>query len=324
MQLTQQLLHEREDYIYDVIVIGGGSGGLSAGVYLQRYLLNSLIIDKGKARSFWIQALHNYLGLPSDTPGRELLKQGKAHYLSIGGDLLNGYVEAVADEGTVFSVRTKVGRNQSIYHTFQAKYIIAASGIIDHLPQLENMQNVYNFAGYNLHVCLLCDGYEMQNQQVGVFCASQSSLEVVSPLSWFTPHITLFTNGQFKVLSEQKQAFSKQGIPVIETPIRKFLGVQHQMTGVELTDDTVIQLDSGLIAMGAHRHAEYLQGLDLECKNENLITDSSMRTSHARIFAVGDLKVGMNQVIVAASDGAIAATQIWRDIRSREGSRPKS
>ncbi len=45
------------------------------------------------------------------------------------------------------------------------------------------------------------------------------------------------------------------------------------------------------------------------------------RTSHPRIFAIGDLKVGLNQVLVAAGDGALAATQIWRDIRREKGSR---
>jgi thioredoxin reductase (NADPH) len=73
MKLTKQNLSERIDYIYDAIVVGGGAGGLSAGIYVQRYLLSSLIIDKGKARSFWMQELHNYLGLPPDTPGRSRL-----------------------------------------------------------------------------------------------------------------------------------------------------------------------------------------------------------------------------------------------------------
>ncbi len=82
MLLSKQNLQEHQDKLYDVIVVGGGVAGLSAGIYLQRYLLNSLIIDKGKARSFWMQELHNYLGLPPNTPGRDLLKQGKDHYLS--------------------------------------------------------------------------------------------------------------------------------------------------------------------------------------------------------------------------------------------------
>ena len=58
---------------------------------------------------------------------------------------------------------------------------------------------------------------------------------------------------------------------------------------------------------------EYLGG--------NLVTDKMGRTSHPRIFALGDLKVGINQVIVAAADGALSATQIWRDIRRQTGAK---
>jgi alkyl hydroperoxide reductase subunit AhpF len=64
MQLTKQTLTDRINQIYDVLVVGGGAAGLSAGIYLQRYLLSTLIVDKGKARSFWMQELHNYLGIP--------------------------------------------------------------------------------------------------------------------------------------------------------------------------------------------------------------------------------------------------------------------
>ena len=147
MQLTKKNLPERLNHIYDAIVVGGGAGGLSAGIYLQRFRLSSLIIDKGKARSFWMQELHNYLGLPPDTPGRVLLQQGKQHYTSLNGDMLNGYVEEVVDEGDRFAVRVKVGRQNSIYSIFRSKYLIAASGIIDNLPPLEDMQNVFDYAG---------------------------------------------------------------------------------------------------------------------------------------------------------------------------------
>ena len=261
MQLTKQTLQDRLDQVYDVIVIGGGAGGLSAGIYLQRYLLSSLIIDKGKARSFWMQELHNYVGLPPETSGHTLLKQGKDHYLSLRGDWLNAYVEEVLDDGELFTVRVKVGRQKSTYHTFQAKYIVAASGVIDYLPTLENMQNVYDYAGYNLHVCLICDGYEMANQKVGVFGANENSLEVAFSLGWFTPYITLFTQGLFDVSPEFRQRFRAHGYPLVEQPIKQFLGENHQMTGVELQDGSVVDLEAGLISMGSKYHADYLDGL---------------------------------------------------------------
>ena len=315
MKLTKQNLQSSTGKIYDTIVVGGGAGGLSAGIYLQRYLLNTLIIDKGKARSFWMQELHNYLGLPPDTPGRSVLRQGKEHYLSLGGDLLDAYVEEVIDEEDTWAVKVKVGRNNSEYHTFRAKYLIAASGIIDYLPALDNMRNVYDYAGYNLHVCLICDGYEMANHKVGVFASSAANAEVVFPLGWFTNDIILFTQGLFEVNDELRTRIKAQGYQIVETPIEQFIGEDHQMTGVELTDGRVVELETGLISMGSQYHASYLDKFDLEKKGGNLVTDKMARTSHPRIFAVGDLKAGLNQVVIAAADGALAATQIWRDIR---------
>lgn len=315
MKLTNKNLLSATEKIYDTIVIGGGAGGLSAGIYLQRYLLDTLIIDKGKARSFWMTELHNYLGLPPDTPGKKVLRQGKEHFLSLGGDLLDAYVEEIIDEGETFAIRVKVGRNNSQYHTFRTKYIIAASGIIDYLPELANMRNVFDYAGYNLHVCLICDGYEMVDKKVGVFASNADSAEVVFPLGWFTGEITLFTQGLFEVPHALRQRLNELGYQIEETPMEQFLGENHQMSGVELADGRVVNLEMGLISMGSKYHAAYLDRFDLEKKGGNLVTDKMARTSHPRIFAIGDLKEGLNQVVIAAADGALAATQIWRDIR---------
>ncbi|MDJ0675074.1 MAG: NAD(P)/FAD-dependent oxidoreductase [Calothrix sp. MO_167.B42] len=319
MQISKELLPKKTEQIYDAIVIGGGAGGLSAGIYLKRYMLSTLIIDKGKARSFWMQELHNYLGLPSNTTGRSLLKTGKEHYLSLDGDFLNGFVEEVIDEGETFAIRVKFGRQNSVYPVFRCKYLIAASGIIDYLPQLEDMRNVYEFAGHNLHVCLICDGYEMTDQVVGVFVGSNEVIPVAYSVGWFTPYVKVFTNGLFEVSPENRQKLKEHGYPLFESPVQKFLGDNHQMDGVELEDGSVVELQSGVVSMGSKYHANYLENFDLEHQGGNLVTDKMARTSHPRIFAIGDLKVGLNQVIIAAADGALAATQIWREIRREKG-----
>ncbi|CAA9572659.1 Thioredoxin reductase [uncultured Synechococcales cyanobacterium] len=315
MKLSKANLQERLDHVYDVIVIGGGAGGLSAALYLQRYLLSSLVIEKGRGRSFWMQELRNYLGLPPETPGRSLLQQGKQHVLSVGGDHLPGYVESVVDEGETFAVRVKVGRQESIYPIFRCKYLIVASGIIDHLPMLEDMQNVYDYAGYNLHVCMICDGYEIAQKKCGLFVNTEANIGTAFVLNWFTPYITVFTHGLCEVGPQMRQKLQDHGFPLVETPIKRFLGQDHEMTGVELVDGSQIELETGLVAMGSHHYNEYLRGIELEYQGSSLVTDQMCRTSHPRIFAVGDAKVGINQVSVAVADGTLAATAIWREIR---------
>jgi thioredoxin reductase (NADPH) len=121
--------------------------------------------------------------------------------------------------------------------------------------------------------------------------------------------------------AELRDRLADKQYQLVEQPIKQFLGENHQMTGVELSDGSVVELETGLVSMGSKYHADYLENIDLEYKGGNLITNPMNRTSHPRIFAVGDLKVGINQVVIAAGDGALAATAIWRDIRRAEETR---
>ncbi len=315
MKLSKKNLDTKLDHVYDVIIVGGGAGGLSAAIYLQRYRLSCLVIEKGRGRSFWMQDLRNYVGVDPHMPGRDLLKQGQNHALGVGADYLMGFVENVKDEGETFKVKVKVGKQDSIYPEFRSKYVVAASGIIDNLPKLENMQNVYDYAGYNLHVCMICDGLDMENLKAGLFVGSEGAINTAFVMNWFTPYISVFTQGLFETSDAMKQKLADHGYPLYEQPLKQFHGHEHEMHGVELVDGTRVELETGLIAMGSHYFSDYLAGLDLDRDGQDLITDNMCRTSHPRIFALGDLKKGLNQISIAVADGTLAATQIWRDIR---------
>lgn len=316
MKLSSKNLESRLNTIYDAIVVGGGMGGLSAAIYLARYGLKCLVVEKGKGRSFWMQELRNYVGIDPTTPGREILNHATKQAIEWGADFLRGYVEEVVDEGETFAVKVKVGKQNSIYPVFRSKYLIAASGIIDILPQLDDMQNVYDYAGYTLHVCMICDGYDMWDQKSVLIVANESQINAAFVLNWFTPYISVLTHGLCKVSDEMKRKLAEYGFPLYEAPIARFVGENHKLRGVELVDGTFVEATTGLINMGSIYHNQYLKGIKgLQWDGENLVTNEMCQTSHERIFAVGDLKKGLNQVAVAVADGALAATQIWRNIR---------
>ena len=316
MKLSSKNLDAHLDTLYDAIVVGGGAGGLSAAIYLARYGLKCLIVEKGRGRSIWMQDLRNYLGIDPETPGRDIVNDGTKQAIAWGADFLRGYVEEVTDEGETFAVRVKVGRKESIYPVFRSKYVIAASGVIDVLPQLENMQNVYDYAGYTLHVCMICDGFDMWDQNAVLIAGSEGQINAAFVLNWFTPYISVLTHGLFPVSDGMQQKLSDHGYPLYEAPIARFCGENHQLSGVELTDGTVVEATTGLVSMGSIYHNQYLKGIEgLEWDGENLLTNDMAQTSHERLFALGDLKQGLNQVSIAVADGTLAATQIWRNIR---------
>ena len=316
MKLSSKNLHERLDTLYDAIVIGGGMGGLSAAIYLARYGLKCLVIEKGKGRSLWMQDLRNYVGFDPDTPGRDILNHATNQALEWGADYLRGYVEEVIDEGDAMAVRVKVGKADSTYPVFRSKYIIAASGIIDILPELEDMQNVYDYAGFTLHVCMICDGFDMWDQKAVLIAGSESQINAAFVLNWYTPYISVLTHGLFSVSDGMKQKLAEHGYPLYEAPITRFLGENHKLMGVALADGTIVEATTGLVNMGSVYHNHYLKGIKgLEWSGENLVTNTMTQTSHERVFALGDLKQGLNQVSIAVADGTLAATQIWRNIR---------
>ncbi|MEO0540790.1 MAG: NAD(P)/FAD-dependent oxidoreductase [Cyanobacteria bacterium P01_A01_bin.105] len=316
MKLSSANIDTRIDTLYDAIVVGGGMGGLSAAIYLARYGLKCLVIEKGKGRSIWMQETRNYLGLDPSTPGRNILANGKKNALAWGADHLQGFVEKVVDEGETFAVDVKIGRKSSTVRTLRTKYVIAASGVIDVLPELDDMQNVYDYAGYTLHVCMICDGFDMWDQKAVLMVKREGQINAAFVLNWFTPYISVLTNGDFEVSDAMKQKLADHGYPLYEAPVKRFLGENHKMSGVELVDGTVVDATTGLINMGSVYHNQYLKGIEgLTWDGENLITNEMCQTTHDRIFALGDLKKGLNQVSVAVADGTMAATQIWRYIR---------
>ncbi len=322
MKLSSKNLDQRIDTLYDAIVVGGGMGGLSAAIYLARYGLKCLVIEKGKGRSLWMQDLRNYVGLDPHTSGSTILNHATKQAVDWGADHLRGYVEDVTDEGDTFAVKVKVGKKDSIYPIFHSKYLIAASGIMDNLPQLEDMQNVYDYAGYTLHVCMICDGFDMWDQKAVLIANTESQINAAFVLNWFTPYISVLTHGLCSVSDEMKQKLADHGYPLYESPIAKFLGENHQLSGIELTDGTVVEATTGLVSMGSVYHNHYLKSIEgLEWDGQNLVTNDMAKTSHDRLFALGDLKKGLNQVSIAVADGTVAATQIWRNIRRASPSR---
>lgn len=156
--------------LYDVVIIGGGAGGLQSAIHMGRYGWKTLVIDRGKGRTFY-SVYHNLLGFPEGISGAELLMRGKKQAKKYGVEFLNKIViDVIKDESGMFTItaqRRKEFREHSnleisIIHT---RKLVIATGIMDQHP---NVPNVYHWAGYSIYYCPDCDGYELRNKRVVV------------------------------------------------------------------------------------------------------------------------------------------------------------
>jgi len=286
---------------YDCIIIGAGPGGLQAAIHLARYNRPVLLIDQGGGRTRHALHLENYLGLEITT-GKELVETGIRQIKSFGVEFRREQVSSVqSDRG--FTVSTAQGR-------YQAPYVIVSSGASENLPPIRRLNR---FFSRSIFTCVDCDGYRTTGKQLVILGRSQAAVRLaVAMKQMFTPDITLvmpagrLPDDQAELLAEDDINF-RQGEP------EEFLG-DPDLTGVKLRDGQEIPCQVVMLSYGYRINDAFLAGLPLQraAGSQKLATDHHCETSIKNLFALGALKPGNAQAIIAAGQGAMVGIEINR------------
>ena len=286
---------------YDCIIIGAGPGGLQAAIHLARYNRPVLLIDQGGGRTRHALHLENYLGLEITT-GKELVETGIRQIKSFGVEFRREQVSSVqSDRG--FTVSTAQGR-------YQAPYVIVSSGASENLPPIRRLNRFFSRL---IFTCVDCDGYRTTGKQLVILGRSQAAVRLaVAMKQMFTPDITLvmpagrLPDDQAELLAEDDINF-RQGEP------EEFLG-DPDLTGVKLRDGQEIPCQVVMLSYGYRINDAFLAGLPLQraAGSQKLATDHHCETSIKNLFALGALKPGNAQAIIAAGQGAMVGIEINR------------
>jgi thioredoxin reductase (NADPH) len=297
----------------DCLIIGAGPAGLTAAVYLLRYRLNIALLDRGGSRATLIPRSHNYPGFPDGIPGTELLRRLKTQVERHDGKVLVDEVHSIGREGPDFEVRTTTEH-------FLARKILLATGIEDEQPSLPNLRQLIQQG--HVRLCPVCDGFEVIGKSVCVLGPSKAAAQKALFLRSFSSQLTLLPTDDASDLDEhERQVLSEAGIEVLSSP-----AVDIRTSGDELMallrDGREIHMEVLYPALGCNVRSHLARELGAQCNEQGYVkVDDHQRTHVPGLYAAGDVVNELNQICVATAHAAIAATDIYNQLRAEENRR---
>ncbi len=295
------------DNRYDVVIIGGGPAGLTAGLYASRARLNSLLIERGLVGGQIANAerVENYPGFPEGISGPELgqlMHQQAAQY----------GLKTVIAEATGIELQ----KGQKVVKTtegdFIARAVIIAGGS---KRQILDVPGEEEFTGKGVSYCATCDAAFFREQPVAVVGGSDAALTEALHLAKFASRITVIHRRRqlraTRIL--QERAFAEPKIEFRwDSTVEKIEGENSVkrigLNQVKTGKKSALDVAGVFISIGFQPDTDYLKGILPLDNVGHIITNEKMETQVPGIFAAGDIRQdSARQAITAAGDGATAA-----------------
>lgn len=292
---------------YEVVIIGGGPAGLSAGIYSARARLNSLLVEKRLVGGQIANAerVDNYPGFPKGVGGLELGELMHQQAIKYGLKTLITEVTGLEPQGKQKMVKTTEGN-------FMAKAVIIAGGST---RQKLGIPGEDKFTGKGVSYCATCDAYFFQDKTVAVVGGGNAAITEALHLVKFASKVTVIhRRDQLRATSiVQEKAFAE---PKLEfrwnTVVEEIEGGDFmerlRLRQVKTGEKSTLEVASIFVSVGLKPNTGYLKGVLPLDEAGFIITNDTMGTEMPGVFAAGDIRHNSpRQVITAAGDGATAA-----------------
>jgi len=296
---------------YEVIIIGGGPAGLTAGLYTSRAGLKSLLVERGPFGGQMVNTtlVENYPGFPDGITGSELGSLMHRQAVRYGLEVVMSEVTGIA-KGQIYTVSTTEGG-------VEASAVIVAAGSEYRKLKVTGEER---FSGRGVSYCATCDGFFFRDREVAVVGGGDTAITDALELAQHARKVTVIHRRDElraqKALQERAFAHPKLGF-VWDTVIEEILG-EGTVEGLKLrnvkTDkQSSLKVDGLFVAIGllpnSQCFSEVLELDDTGC----IVTEETMATSADGIFAAGDIRSNSPcQIAAAVGDGATAAMSAFK------------
>lgn len=297
---------------WDVIVIGGGSAGLSAALVLSRARRRVLVIDAAEPRNRFAGHMHGVLGRDGWSP-LELVRVGREEVAGYGGEIVQGRVTAVSSVGDRFEVVTDAvaGGRAS------ARRLVVATGLRDELPAVSGLAEHW---GEGAVACPYCDGWESRDRRLGVIPTGEMSAHYAQMIRHWSPDVTLFTGllGDAAPSGEDLRLLAARGVRIEPRGIRRVVGERGALEGVELVDGAVVEVDRLFVKGSLAAGSTFVTDLGAEMTEMQgvpvPVRDATGRTTVPGLWAIGNAANPAALVPIAIGEGVAAATAVNADL----------
>ena len=310
----------------DLIIIGAGPAGLTAGIYGGRALLDTVILEQGLPGGQLNETdfIENFPGFPEKIAGPELMKRTRSQAERLGAKIVMEAVtgiEAIGDGYRVHGTQKEYG----------ARAVIIASG--SHPRELP-VEGAKKLKGKGVSYCATCDGFFFQGKRIIEVGAGDSGLTEAIFLTRFAESVQIVvrhpqddpkalraSSNILKKRAEENEKISFLWNSVVE----KVLG-EDRVTGVLLRDlgtgkTEELAIDGVFVNIGHIPDTEFLKGVVDLNERGYIDTDDHLRTNLPGVFAAGDVRADASryaQAVIAAADGAIAAMEVENYLASQK------
>jgi len=301
---------------FEIVIVGAGPAGLSAGIYVARQNVSCLIISKDLGGQInLIPRLENYPGAIMSS-GPILAKTLETQYLSFKGEIVYDSVEKIDELEGGFKIKTT--RSE-----YKAKAIVLAPGKVPNMLGLENESQYFN---KGIHYCTKCDAPFYQGRTTASVGVGSYLLESGLLLSRMASKMYLILRGS-KLAGDKDLIATLENNKNIEivtqSSVKAISGnsVLQQITIVDSSGaEKVLDVDALFIEMGSKINLDYVKHLvKINTKGEIEIESGGM-TSHPAIFAAGDATtIPYKQIIVACGDGSNAGLSAFNYLEKLKG-----
>jgi thioredoxin reductase (NADPH) len=291
---------------YEVIIIGGGPAGLTAGLYTSRAGLKSLLMERGIVGGQIINAalVENYPGFPQGISGVELGSLMHQQAVKYGLGVVTAEVTGIA-QGQPYSISTTEG-------DFEAKSIIIAAG--SEYRKL-GVPGEEKLTGHGVSYCATCDGFFFRDREVAVVGGGDTAITDALELTRHAKKVYLIHRRDQLRAGQilQQRAFAEHKLEFIwSTVVEELLGdrvlEELKLHNVKTSQHSTLKVAGVFVAVGLMPNSQnFLNIIDLDDAG-SIITDESMATSAPGIFAAGDIRRNSpRQIGAAVGDGVTAA-----------------